>query len=70
MIYKKRGGWFYRDIHGQLHKFKTEADAAAAAGTPLDIPRFKLPERGLLSGVKKQEDINPMQEAPLIGEDD
>jgi hypothetical protein len=32
VVYQKRGGWFYRDRTGQLHKFKSEAEALAGAG--------------------------------------
>lgn len=32
MVYKKRGGWFYRDAAGRAHKFKSEIEALAASG--------------------------------------
>ena len=32
MIYQKRGKYCFRDENGQLHKFKTEQEAALAAG--------------------------------------
>ncbi len=66
MIYKKRGGWFYRDLEGNQLKFKNEADAIAAAGQKLDINRFKLPEPELLTGGFSAD----YYEDKLIGDDD
>ena len=56
MIYQKRGKFCFNDANGRIHKFKTEEEAAKAAGLGA--------EWEMDHGSKEAEDS---EEAPIYG---